>query len=154
MMATASDRYSKQDSFEMGKTTKEFELCMGNFSTEFSRQINKAKAAHPKDFKAGYNSVKSCPDNDPAPTPQTSASNAKSKQQPNNKMKQAAKIYIEKECRSTPQLCKSKRKGALSKTQMIGILSKADNQDQFPEYIEGFYCKNTGGCEMGDWIDF
>jgi hypothetical protein len=146
----AAETFSKQASFEMGKTDKEFGLCGGNYSTYFVEQISKAKAAHPKEYKAGYNSVKVCPSEAEPETPASiTTSNNKLKPSP-KKMQSAAKRYIETECKSAPQLCKSKRKGALSKSQMIAILSKADQEDQFPEYIEGFFCKNTGECEAGE----
>ena len=149
-LPASAEKFTKQDSFEMGKTDKLTAVCMGNYSSVFSERLNKAKAAHPKEYKAGYNSVNACIDeaepNTPAPA---TTSNNKQKPSP-KKMQTAAKRYIENECRSAPQLCKSKRKGALSKSQMIAILSKADQEDQFPEYIEGFFCKNTGECEAGD----
>lgn len=146
----AAEKFSKQGSFEMGKTDKLTEVCMGNYSSVFSERLNKAKAAHPKEYKAGYNSVKVCPSEAEPETP-APATTSNNKQKPSpKKMQSAAKRYIENECKSAPQLCKSKRKGALSKSQMIAILSKADQEDQFPEYIEGFFCKNTGECEAGD----
>ncbi|WP_247997478.1 hypothetical protein [Brucella tritici] len=146
----AAEKFSKQDSFEMGKTDKLTAVCEGNYSSIFSERLNKAKAAHPKEYKAGYNSVKVCPtEAEPETSASVTTSNNKQKPSP-KKIQSAAKRYIENECKSAPQLCKSKRKGALSKSQMIAILSKADQEDQFPEYIEGFFCKNTGECEAGD----